>query len=173
MPKTCRGFCGLLCGSAFNVHEHCCSESTMCLGCKWKKTWWNPLREAGTVACYLASLLCCMGLPQWHSGKESTCNAGDTGDASSMSGLGRCPSGGNGNPLQYSCLENPMDRGDWQGTVRGVAKESDSVACFMNSQSLHQHPPRGHILSVFCRVSLPVPSGGCDCCCPFCLHSSP
>ena len=43
-------------------------------------------------------------------GKESACNAGDLG---SIPGLGRCPGGGHGNPLQYSCLENPMDRGAW------------------------------------------------------------
>ena len=40
-------------------------------------------------------------------------------------GLGRSPGGGNGNPLQYSCLENPMDRGAWRATVHGVGKESD------------------------------------------------
>ena len=44
-------------------------------------------------------------------GKESTCNAGDTGDVVSISGSGRYPAGGNGNPIQYSCLENSMDRG--------------------------------------------------------------
>ena len=45
---------------------------------------------------------------QWLSVKESACNAGDTRDAGSDPGLGRCPGGGHGNPLQYSCLENPM-----------------------------------------------------------------
>ena len=44
------------------------------------------------------------------------------GDPGSIPGLGRSPGGGNGNPLQYSCLENPMDGGAWQATVRGVAK---------------------------------------------------
>ena len=44
-------------------------------------------------------------------GKESACKARDTGDAGSVSGLGRSPGGGNDNPLQYSCLENPMDGG--------------------------------------------------------------
>ena len=52
-------------------------------------------------------------------GKESSCNAGDTGLISS---LGRSPGEGNGYPLQYSCLENPMDRGAWQAAVHGVAK---------------------------------------------------
>ena len=44
-------------------------------------------------------------------GKESTCNARDTGDVGSILRSGRSPGGGHGNPLQYSCLENPMDRG--------------------------------------------------------------
>ena len=60
-----------------------------------------------------------MGLPQWLRGKQSTFNAGDTG---SVPGLERSPGEGNGNPLQYSCLENPMDRGAWWATVHGVAK---------------------------------------------------
>ena len=49
--------------------------------------------------------------PSGHSGKESTCNAGDEGDAGSFPESGRSPGGGTGNPSQYSCLENPMDRG--------------------------------------------------------------
>ena len=49
-------------------------------------------------------------------------NAGDTGDAGSIPGSGRCLAGGNGNPLQYSCLENPMDRGAWLAMVHRVAK---------------------------------------------------
>ena len=55
-------------------------------------------------------------------GKESACNAGDTGDEDSIPGSGRSPGGGHGNPLQYSCLENPMDRGAWGSTVHGVAE---------------------------------------------------
>ena len=47
--------------------------------------------------------------------KNLPADAGDTGDASSIPGSGRFPGGGHGNPLQYSCLENPMDRGDWGG----------------------------------------------------------
>ena len=46
----------------------------------------------------------------------------NAGDAGSISGLGRCPGGGNGNPLQYSCLENRMDRGAWWATAHRVAK---------------------------------------------------
>ena len=62
-------------------------------------------------------------LPQWHSSKESACNTGDPG---STPELGRSLEGGHGNPLQYSCLENPMDRGAWQATVHRVA-ESDMI----------------------------------------------
>ena len=58
-------------------------------------------------------------LPPWLSGEESYYNAGDTG---SIPGLGRSLREGNGSPLQYSCLENPMDRGAWQATVYGVTK---------------------------------------------------
>ena len=51
------------------------------------------------------------GLPRWLNSKESACNAGDAGDLSSIPGSGRSPGGGNGNPLQYSCLENLLDKG--------------------------------------------------------------
>ena len=57
--------------------------------------------------------------PGGSDGKESACNVGDLG---SISGLGRSPGGGCGNPLQYSCLENFMDRGGWQAAVYSVAK---------------------------------------------------
>ena len=57
--------------------------------------------------------------PGGSDGKASTCNVGDLG---SIPRSGRSPGEGNGNPLQYSCLGNPMDGGAWQTTVRGVAK---------------------------------------------------
>ena len=60
-----------------------------------------------------------MGFPGGSDGKESACNAGDQ---DSISGSGRSPGKGNDYPLQYSCLENPMDRGAWQAIVRGVTK---------------------------------------------------
>ena len=63
-----------------------------------------------------------LGLPWWFSGKESACKAGDVG---SIPELGRSPGEGNGNPLQYSCLGNPMDSRVWQATVLGSQKESD------------------------------------------------
>ena len=54
--------------------------------------------------------------------KNLLSNAGEVGDASSIPGLGRSPGGEHGNALQYSSLENPMDRGAWQATVHGVAR---------------------------------------------------
>ena len=62
------------------------------------------------------------GFPHDSDGKESACNAGDP---FSIPGLGRSPGEWNGYPLQYSCLENPMDRGAWQATVHGVAVGHD------------------------------------------------
>ena len=64
------------------------------------------------------------GFPWWLSGKKSTCQAGDTG---LIPGSGRSLGKGNGNPLQYSCLENPMDRGAWLATDHGVSKELDTT----------------------------------------------
>ena len=59
------------------------------------------------------------GLPGRSDGKEFVCNAGDLG---SIPGSGRSPGEGNGDPFQYSYLQNPMDRGAWKATVHGVAK---------------------------------------------------
>ena len=62
--------------------------------------------------------------PRSSVGKESICNVGDPG---SIPGIGSSPREGNGNPLQYSCLANPMDRRVWQATIHGVTKESDTT----------------------------------------------
>ena len=63
-----------------------------------------------------------MRLPWWHSSKEFAKKSGVTGDVGSIPGSGRSPGEGHGNLLQYSCLENPMDRGAWQAIVHGVTK---------------------------------------------------
>ena len=68
-----------------------------------------------------------MGFPHYSDGKESACNAGDPG---SIPGLGRSPGEGNGNPLQYSCLEISIDRGAWWATVQGVAKNWTQLSDF-------------------------------------------
>ena len=65
-----------------------------------------------------------LGLPWWLSSKGSACNAREVGDAGLIPGLRRFPRRGHGNPLQYSCWENSMDRGTWRATVNGIA-ESD------------------------------------------------
>ena len=74
----------------------------------------------GFTVSIFANLL--KGFPCGSDGKESACNAEDPG---SIPGSERSPGEGNGYPLQYSCLVNPMDRGAWQATVHEVAKESD------------------------------------------------
>ena len=65
-----------------------------------------------------------VGFPGGSDGKPPAYNAGDLG---SISGSGRPPGEGNGTPLQYSCLENPMDGGAWWATVHGAAKELDTT----------------------------------------------
>jgi len=62
------------------------------------------------------------GFPGGSVVKNPLANARDTGDVGSIPGLGRSPGGGNDNTLQYSCLENPMDRGTWWATVSEVEK---------------------------------------------------
>ena len=62
------------------------------------------------------------GLSQWPSHKESTCNARAAGAVDLIHGSGRSPEGGHGNPLQYFCLGNPMNRGAWRATVHRMAK---------------------------------------------------
>ena len=112
------------------------------LGIKRERSWlstrsprtsFQPLPARGEVDHALdalwAVLLQMLGLPRWLSGKESVCIARDTGNMGLIFGLGRSPGKGNGHPLQYSCLENPMDRGAWQATVHGVAKSQTQPSC--------------------------------------------
>ena len=70
-------------------------------------------------------------------GKASACNAGDPG---LIPGLGRSPGEGNGNPLQYSCLENSMDRGAWWATVHGVSKSRTWLSYFTFTFKLFKYP---------------------------------
>ena len=78
-----------------------------------------------------------MSFPGGSEVKASACNTGDPG---SIPGLGRSLGEGNGNPLQYSCLENPMDRGAWSATVHGFAKSRTRLSDFT---SLHAHCSTG------------------------------
>ena len=73
----------------------------------------------GEVATFKKQVIYTLGLPCWLSGKEFTCSAGETG---STPGSGRSPREGNGDPLQYSCLGNHLDRGASWVTVHGVTK---------------------------------------------------
>ena len=76
---------------------------------------------------------CQFGLPRWLSGKEFTYSAGDGG---LISGLGRSPGEGHGNPLRYSCLGNSMNRRPWDATVHGVAKELDTTQQLNTNMSI-------------------------------------
>ena len=80
------------------------------------------------------------GFPGQLSGKESACNAGATRDVGLIPGSGRSPGGGNGNLLQYSCLEYPMDRGACWATVHGVAKDWTRL----NQLNTAQHSGQRH-----------------------------
>ena len=75
--------------------------------------------------------------------KSSSGNARDTGDAGSVLGSGRSPGEGNGNPLQCSCLENPVDRGAWQATVHGVSMN-------LTPLSTRAHAPFRELFGTFC-----------------------
>ena len=67
--------------------------------------------------------------------KNPPTNAGDITDMGSIPGSGRSPGGGHGNPFQYSCLENPIDRGAWRATVHGVTKSQTQL----KQLSMHAH----------------------------------
>ena len=82
------------------------------------------------------------GLPWWFSNKESACTAGDQG---SIPGSGRCPGGGQGSPLCYPCLENPMDRGAWQAEVRRITQSRTWLKQLSsNSCSIHKNYDFNH-----------------------------
>ena len=89
-----------------------------------KFTCWSPNSSACRMWLYLE-----MGFPGGASGKEPP-SAGDVRDAGSIPGLGRSPGGGHGSLLQYSCLENPMDRGAWWATVHEVTKNQTRLRDF-------------------------------------------
>ena len=89
-----------------------------------------PFAQFFSVALSLSLLLApfpVLRLPWWLSGKESACHAGTTGEAASIPGMGRSLGGGNGNKLQYSCLENSTDRIAWSATVHRVIKSQTQL----------------------------------------------
>ena len=104
-------------GSVVVAHGLCCSEAC------------GIFLEQGLNLCplnwqWILYLSTTPSFPLSSVGKESACNAGDLG---SVPGLGRSPGEGNGNPLQHSCLENPMDRGAWWATVMGLQRGRHDV----------------------------------------------
>ena len=90
-----------------------------------------------------------LGFPRSQVSRESACNAGDPG---SIPGSGRCPGEENGNPLQYSCLENLMDGGVWWATVHGVARVRHVLASKPATSKLftHSNACQTENLLVFC-----------------------
>ena len=105
---------------------------------------WPLLSQVKEVSLYVSTgemweqNVACGGLSQCLSGRESTCNAGDVG---SISGSGRSSREGNGTPLQYSCLENPTDRGAWWTAVHGVAKSQTRLKRLSMHTPLSPLPP--------------------------------
>ena len=93
----------------------------------WGQGWWSVFSQA------LQTLL---GFPGGLAGKESACNAGDLG---LISGLGRSSRGGDGNPLQYSCLENPMDRDAWWAMVHSTAKSRTRLKWLSTHHALYKN----------------------------------
>jgi len=85
------------------------------------------------VVMVIVRVLFCLSL-----GVGFTCNAGDTEDTGWIPEQGQSPGGGNGNPLQYSCLENPMDRGAWQATVQSQ-KELDPTQATEHARRGFKH----------------------------------
>ena len=90
--------------------------------------------------------------------KNLPANVGDSRDAGSIPGLGRSPGGGNGNPLQYSCLGNPTDRGAWQATVQGSQKSQTQlerlstrthIAIYLKTQTAFRCPEAGFLVASF------------------------
>ena len=110
----------------------------------------------------LPPLLCLATMHPGAAAKNPPVKAGDAGDAGSIRGWGRSPGGGNGNPLWYSCLENPMDRGAWQATVRGVAKSQTRLS------PAHTHTPPQHIS----QTSTPPAPWTRGSCLPVCSQNS-
>ena len=103
----------------------------------WQPGWKASLGENGYMYMYdWVPLLCTWASQEMLVVKNLSANAGDIRDSSSIPGSGRSPGGGHGNMLQYSCLENSMDRGAWWATVHGCHKESDVTEWLTLSQTL-------------------------------------
>ena len=106
---------------------------------------------------------------------ESDCNARDPG---SIPGLGRSPGEGNGNPLQYGCLENPMDGGAWRATVHGVAKSQTRLHCYTTCDPMDAARQASLSITIFrsllklMSIESEMPSNHLILCCPLLLLPS-
>ena len=114
---------------------------------------WSNLAAAAAAVFFTQIFIIVCNLLLWASRvalvvKNPPANAGDIRDSGSIPGSGRPPGGGHGNPLQYSCLENPMDRGIWWATVHSVAKSQTQL------KRLNMQPARILLLHnlVFSRI---------------------
>ena len=99
------------------------------------------MRKLGTTLPLRGDKSVLPGAPQCFRGEEAACSAGEAEDPGSVPGSGRCPGGGHGNPLQHSCLENPLDRGARRATVHGVTGTDTTEA---NTHTHHTVPPECH-----------------------------
>ena len=105
---------------------------------------YHTFKNQPTSTCY-SDLTGYHGLLLWLSRKDSVCSAGDTGETGLIPGSGRFPGRGHGIPLQYSCLENPMDKGTWQPRVHELTESVTTEAT--------DTPAQWHIIYTFERFS--------------------
>ena len=108
----------------------------------------NPQWNRTPNSVFVQHSLYCL-FPGGSEDKASACNAGDLG---SIPGLGRSPREGNGNPLQYSCLENPMDRGAWWATAHTVAKSRTRLSDFTSYCLLYFYMELLMNVLTFCQI---------------------
>ena len=104
--------------------------------------------------------------------KKPPANAGDIRDAGSVPALGRSPGEGHGNSFQYSCLENPMDRGAWRATVYGVAKSQTRLKRLSSSSSSSSKQAIGTVSNTTLQRKKPEFGGGGLCDLPSVTHGS-
>ena len=107
----------------YNNNENCITKSS------------NIWHRAECYTHFISVMRVGLHFPDSSSSKESTCNTEDEG---LIPGSGRSPGGGNGNPLQYSWLENPMDRGAWWAIVHGVAKSQTPLSDWTRTRSFNK-----------------------------------
>ena len=123
------------------MHAHACACTCASQSFVEKRSQWDV-----TVILYIEYIYTYMGFPGGTSGKEPACQCRRHRRRGLISGLGRSSGGGRGNPLQCSCLENPMDRRAWQATVHRVAKSQTQL----KRLSTHAYPIHIYICVCVC-----------------------